>query len=263
MKLKSKIIFVFVFSIIIFIGLGFFIQRFYIFPTYRQIELSEAGKDLCRALYTVEEYKTQIEKNSSEISDILLSYKPLLKKELETEYIEKVQKIINENNLNFCVFFTNKIEYSWLNKELIPLKNNPLQKSVIEKNKLAYQMGSTPLNSKGGFINTKAGVLLLSSLPLIQDGIIKGSVIAGRLLNQCYLSQISDKIGVSVGIEPYSEYENNKIQKSKLKITTREYSIYYSNTQDNGDFLKSYVLLPDINNSSSIILSTDFSRNGL
>ena len=260
MKLKSKIIFVFVFSVIVFIGLGFFIQRVYIFPTYRQIELSEAGKDLCRAVYVFEEYKRLIEKNTSTISDILLSYKPLSQKELKKEDIEKIQKHIEEDNLSFCVFYTDKVDNSWINKNSTSLNVNPLTKSVIEKNKLAYKSETTPVSSKNGFVNTKAGVLLVSSIPLIEGGVIKGSVIAGCLLSQDYIKVISDKIGVPVEINFYSKAEKNNLKKSKLKIASHEYSIYYSNSTESDDILKSYILLPNINNSASIILSTDFSR---
>ena len=260
MKLKSKIILVSIISVILFCIIGFILQKTYVLPTYKGIEIAEAGKDLCEAVDSLKFEEKKIEELGFEIVKLLKSNKQLFTTELPSSINSKIVEILDRNNLNFCAAFTDKLQLNWIENLNIQKNKIPFIHNNISKYNLLFEVNSIGNHLKTGLIQTSLGIILISSIPITNEAKTIGTLIIGLQLNSAFIENFSKKINIPVDLISMSDKSNlEKLNKSISRVD-KDYTIYYNPIIDNSDYLKSFVILPDINSNPAFILSITLSR---
>ncbi|MCF7792333.1 MAG: HD domain-containing protein [Victivallales bacterium] len=259
MKLKNKIVIVSVISIIAFCAVTLLIRKIYIFPAYRQIEYSEAGKDICRAVEALKSQELVIKTAAEKISKLVF-----IDKEGDLSIRKnKTVNMLKDVVADFCFIYNNKnkLKYSCLNNLKIKHSGELKKfKNFLNKNILPVRQGET-VYSKTGLINSCLGTLIISYEPVFdRKGTIIGSVIVGIQIDKKYIDKFSNITGVPVNIEFLPSPTISGTGKKLIRKTQQNYSIYFSRVKDNDEYLKSYAIITGVNNKNDFLISTRLSR---
>jgi PAS domain S-box-containing protein len=208
MNLNRKIVLVLIAGISLYTAVGFAFNRFLILPSFRQLEVEEARKDMLRCLAALESHITQIELLCNDWSawDDTCAF---IANPSEV-YVEAnlYPSWFIDNDMNIMFFFRKDATLAWgqffdLNKgapapfpefaERVwgddhPLLAHPNRDSVVR-----------------GILRTSMGPMLIVSRPIVPSEespgeTVEGALIMGRLLDEDIVQAIRDQTQVALNI---------------------------------------------------------------
>lgn len=208
MNLNRKIVVVLIAGITLYTTVGFAFNRFLILPSFRQLEVEEAHKDMMRCLAALEGHITQIALLCTDWSAWDDSY--TFVQDTNEEYIKAnlYSSWFADNDMNIMYFFRSDGSVAW--GQYFDLKaGNPAT---------FPEFAETPwppdhpllkhLNRDSvvrGVFRTSLGPMLIVSRPILpskaaEGEVIRGSLIMGRLLDESIVQSIREQTQVALEI---------------------------------------------------------------
>ena len=262
MRLKNKISIISVISIIVFCIITILIQKVYILPTYKEIEQSEAGKDICQAVDFILEYKKRTVQTAFFIRNLLnkheFRYKNVINKNLKKQMIQ----ISKKDELGFCGIFNrnDEVKFSYIDSDYFDEKGEiTILENSFKLNNVLFKQKAK--NYKSGLISTPVGLMIIAAFPLLKDSDLYGTLVTGYFIDKNLINKLSENIRSEVSIFKLSKNKKlTEFNKKKGIESNSNFTIYYSKTSDKAETLQTFVILPGINSSSKFVVSTLLSR---
>lgn len=208
MNLNRKIVLVLIAGITLYTAVGFSFNRFLILPSFRQLEMEEARKDMLRCLAALDSHITQIELLCSDWSAWDDTYAFVQSPEQAYVDANLYASWFIDNDMNLMLFFRTDGTLAW--GEFFDLKAGA-PAPFPEFSDRAWAPDHPLLNHKNrasvvrGTIRTSLGPMLVVSRPILPseavDGeVIRGTLVMGRLLDDRIIQAIRDQTQVAVDI---------------------------------------------------------------
>ncbi|MCF7792334.1 MAG: HD domain-containing protein [Victivallales bacterium] len=261
MKLKAKIILISIVAIIIFCLISLYIQHFYILPTYREIEHAEAGKDICRAVTSINKLKKKAEDAGVRIAAIVTPPDQINNELSENDFLE-IEQILKESGLNFCGIFLPELKcFITENLDLGREKKKIFKIERLKQHNLIYNQKVTECKRETGLTKILSHIFLINKTPLPAVHEVTGTILCGYLLDDGFFKKMAGEIGVPVSLSYIYSKNDLPVSKNKnIRISDKEYAIFYSPVSNEDEYIKSSVLLNDINEIPSFVITTTLSR---
>ncbi|MEI6056565.1 MAG: HD domain-containing phosphohydrolase [Lentisphaerota bacterium] len=265
MKFKTKIIFIFLLSAICFCVFSIVLQKIYIDPTYKLIEITEAKQDMVRCVNSV----------SYEIDNLKSIVSSLSKTETATSFVtnhyknsdsELINEFINLRIFDFCLLIDSngKTIYdstgskksqmdSELNNTRSVLTGEALR--LMQKNKLEF--------SNAGLIDTPDGILIsaFNALPNTGENSFQLTLIAGKYLTSEIVASMGNNINIPFTVTKFNKNDIGFVDNKELSRQILDNRSIYINEPSNNDAqLTCFTLIPDINKELNFVIKANFSR---
>ena len=264
MKLKNKIALISAASIILFCIITFTIQKTYIVPTYNEIETSEAGKDICQVTELILNKELKLYSKTNSLAKKITGRIPYSKNgELDfnkglKRYLTSVVKF---GEFDFCYLFDREENLKF---NFIRDKNKAqvfqLLENCFKLNSVIYSQKNLERKNKSGMLSSSVGVIMLSSVPIQNDGKLGATLIMGYFLDKKFTYEISRIVRAPVKLHKLNRESNILKIGSNKNVFNGKFSIYYSKVDANDESMQASIILPDINEKPRFLLTTQLSR---
>lgn len=268
MSLKKKIIIFFSLLTLFLVVLDYGIQMLVIFPTYLELEQSEAKQNLQRIRESIESEIAHLDEISNGYAAFDDTYR----------YMESKDGQYVSTNLTIGSFISYKVNliyicntvgdliwegsYDLLTNTKIHI-DNILADPDIKRNLLSspHDPLQPGISFRKGVINTAHGLLMLASRPILtsnSDGPSRGYFITGKFLDKTLISHLINQTRLNFEIISfYEKKSHHKYEAVNLNLT-QESPYYFS--QISGEKLSAYTNFPDIENNTAFIIKLVFQR---
>jgi diguanylate cyclase (GGDEF)-like protein len=170
------------------------------------------------------------------------------------------------SNINFMMYYDNHLQL-YYGLAFDSSKNSlfPLPSSLVEylKNNPQFLSHKDTADNKVGILNTKNGLILMSSLPILTstgEGPSHGSLLMGYYLTDKDFNKLSEIVGMKLKFYPLSSISNNNLIKfefNQLKNSQQK----IAQIPINKNIVYGLILLSDINNIPIGILQIEIPQN--
>ncbi len=264
MLLRTKVIFITLFVIIMFGALNYGIQQYIILPSFTSLEREEAIKDIERVTEALwreihhldllvhdwgawdNTYDFIEDKNSDYINSNLL-LETFLDSNLDLiYYIDRTGKVIWGDIYDLKT--EEHIEMDEFPKEIWPETHPLLQHNTID-------------HTISGVILTTRGPMLIASRPIIKSddtGPIRGTIMMGRMFNDELITNLNEQTRASLHVWPIAGGSLHAEEQDALEQISKEdpYLLRYQSS----DSLLIYTAFPDFQDEPALLIRVDIPR---
>ena len=263
MALRSKILCTLCIIVALYLILGFAIHRFFISPSYIELERNEAKKDIKRCIEALRREVHHLDMFTNDWAAWDDTYQFV--RDSNGEYIRSnlVLQTFVDNRLNIIYFCDSKGSVIW-GKVYDPVSKNTLSLAQFPEDYLPITHPLLQHKSKDssitGVLSTELGPVLIASRPIInsdRQGPVLGSLIMGKFIDKLLLESLVDQTRIDFRVWPVTSDSMPLRERGILKDINAGDSLLITEHEDT---LNAYAIFPDISGIPALLIRADINR---
>ncbi|MBF0212607.1 MAG: response regulator [Magnetococcales bacterium] len=261
MTLGSKLLWIALLVAGLFIGFSGIVQRYVIYPSFEQLDSEQARENGHRIVQAIRRELHHLGVMAQDWSFWDDTYRYIDDRNADYVSVNLAPEIVANVQVDLLFYYDNAGEVIWGHLIDSDKRIHPWPDFPANRPDHPLRVHSGPTEGNTGVLLTERGPLLVASFPILtseRKGPKRGSLVMGRFLDETMVKTLQEQTDVSFRIRVPGEALSAMERESLDRLTAPEAPPHL--LRIDGEMIRFFVLFPDIEGGSSLLLRVDTPR---